>query len=495
MPVSSAARGRRRVALLNWRDTAHPEGGGSERYVEQVAEGLALRGHDVRVLCAAHDRAARDEVRAGVRYRRRGGRVSVYPRAVLHLLRRRADVVVDVQNGLPFFSRLAARCPVVVLVHHVHREQWPMVCGPRVARFGWWLESRVAPRLYRGCRYVTVSQATRRELMSLGVRGSDVEVVHNATEPPLAVDAVRADRPTLCVVSRLVPHKRVDHALVVVERLRHRWPDLRLVVVGHGWAEDDLRRRVAELGLGDRVELLGWVDELTKHRVLAGSWVHLCPSLKEGWGRAVMEAATHGVPTVAYASASGVTETVLAGTTGLLADDLDGFTAQVERLLADRELRDRMGGAARAYAASFTWEDAVGAFAELIERTERTGRRGRRDRGGSAVAVLVQRLLHRRGVVGGLLTGHDDPHRGADGERDADDGRDDNGHEGRHAVAPQSGLTGTLPAGSSPRERRRAVIATPAAAAASSASAAASASSTAAAGAESGAAAGSPGSR
>ena len=97
-------------------------------------------------------------------------------------------------------------------------------------------------------------------------------------------------------------------------RLRHRWPDLRLLVVGHGWAEDDLRARVAELGLGDRVELLGWVDERTKHQVLARSWVHLCPSLKEGWGRAVMEAATHGVPTVAYAAAGGVTETVLAGT-------------------------------------------------------------------------------------------------------------------------------------------------------------------------------------
>lgn len=489
MPVFSTARERRRVVLLNWRDTAHPEGGGSERYVEQVAEGLALRGHDVLVLCAAHDRSPRDEVRAGVRYRRRGGRLSVYPRAVLHLLRRRADVVVDVQNGLPFFSRLAARCPVLVLVHHVHREQWPVVFGPRAARLGWWVESRVAPRLYRGCRYVTVSQATRRELMSLGVRGSDVAVVHNATEPPLAVDAARADRPTLCVVSRLVPHKRVDHALAVLDRLRHRWPDLRLLVVGHGWAEDDLRARAAELELGDRVELLGWVDERTKHEALAASWVHLCPSLKEGWGRAVMEAATHGVPTVAYVAAGGVTETVLAGTTGLLADDLDGFTAQVERLLADRELRERLGRAARAHAASFTWDDAVGAFAELIERA------GRRRRGGSAAAVLVQRPLHGRGVVGGLLAGHDDPDRGADGEGDADDGRDDDGHEGRHSVAPPSGLTGTLPAGSVPRQRRRTVIADPAAAAASSASAAASASSTGAARAEPGAAAGMPGSR
>lgn len=488
MPVTSAGQ---RVAILNWRDTRHPEGGGSERYIEQVAEGLAQRGHDVRLLCAAHAESPRDEVRVGVRYRRRGGRLTVYPRAVLHLLRRPADVVVDVQNGLPFFSRFAAR-RVVVLVHHVHREQWPVVFGPLAARLGWWLESRVAPRFYRGCRYVTVSGATREELVSLGVRATDIRVVHNATEPPLAVTAARAERPTLCLVARLVPHKRVDHALAVLDRLAGRWPDLRLVVVGHGWAEDDLRERVDRLGLGDRVQLLGWVDELTKHEVLAASWVHLCPSLKEGWGRAVMEAATHGVPTVAYASAGGVTEAVLHGRTGLLADDLDGFTAAVERLLADRELRERVGADARRHAASFTWDSAVGAFAQIVG-DERAGRAGS-PAGGSAAAVLVQRLLHRRGVLGGLLAGHDDPHRGADGERDADDGRYDDGDKGRHALAPQSGLTGTLPAGSVPRQRRRAVI-TATSAAASTASAAASASRTGATGAADGGLAGSPGSR
>jgi glycosyltransferase involved in cell wall biosynthesis len=454
-----------RVVVLNWRDTAHPEGGGSERYVEAMAEGLVLRGHDVRVLCAAHGEAPRDEVRAGVRYRRRGGHLAVYPRAVLHLLRRPADVVVDVQNGLPFFSRLAAR-RVVVLVHHVHREQWPVVFGPRLARLGWWIESRVAPRLYRGCPYVTVSGSTREELVSLGVRPGDIRVVRNATEPPLAVEVQPAATPTLCVVSRLVPHKRVDHALAVLDRLRHRRPDLRLVVVGHGWAEDDLRARVRALGLADRVELLGRVDELTKHRVLAASWLHLCPSLKEGWGRAVMEAATHGVPTIAYASAGGVTEAVQDGRTGLLVDDLDGLTGAVDELLADPRRRQRMGTEARRYAAGFTWSGAVDAFADLLERC------GSRR---SAVAVVVERLLHRGGVRRGLLSGHDDPESGADRERDADDDRHDDGHESRHAGAPPSGLTGTLPAGSPERDRRRAMTGTAAAAPTSSASAAASA--------------------
>jgi glycosyltransferase involved in cell wall biosynthesis len=386
-----------------------------------------------------------------VRVRRRGGHLGVYLRAAAHLVRLRPDVVVDVQNGLPFFSRLVAR-RVVVLVHHVHREQWPVVFGPRLARVGWWIESRVAPRLYRGCPYVTVSAHTREELAGLGVRVGDIRVVHNATEPPLAVAAARSATPTLCVVSRLVPHKRVDHAVEVLHRLRDRWPGLRLVVVGHGWAAGDLAARVAALGLADRVDLLGFTDERTKHEVLASSWLHLCPSLKEGWGRAVMEAATHGVPTVAYASAGGVTEAVRDGRTGLLVDDLDGLTAAVDRLLADGAERERLGAAAERHAAGFTWAAAVAAFAELVET------RGRRR---SAVAVVVERLLHRRRAGGALLDGLLDAERGTDTERDPDDGRDDDGHEGRHALAPPSGRIGTLPAGNDERGRRHTMIPEP----------------------------------
>ena len=79
------------------------------------------------------------------------------------------DVVVDVQNGLPFFSRLVTRKPVVVLVHHVHREQWPVVYPGLPGRIGWWIERRLAPWLYRRCQYVAVSRATRTELRELGV--------------------------------------------------------------------------------------------------------------------------------------------------------------------------------------------------------------------------------------------------------------------------------------------------------------------------------------
>ena len=148
------------VLFVNWRDVNHPEGGGSERYVHRMAEGLAAAGLRVSLFCAAHDRAPAEETVGGVRVVRRGGHLSVYPRALLHVLRHRPRVVVDVQNGLPFGSSLVTRRPVVVLLHHVHREQWPIVFGRVGGAIGWWIESVLAPRLYRRSRYVTVSKAT-----------------------------------------------------------------------------------------------------------------------------------------------------------------------------------------------------------------------------------------------------------------------------------------------------------------------------------------------
>src|SRR5215208_188136 len=126
------------VLILNWRDTTHPEGGGSEVFVERVAAGLAAQGRPVTLFCAAHPGAARSERVGGIR------------------------VVVDVQNGVPFFAALWCRRPLVVLVHHVHREQWRVVMPPLQARVGWWIESWLAPRLHRHARYVAVSEATRR---------------------------------------------------------------------------------------------------------------------------------------------------------------------------------------------------------------------------------------------------------------------------------------------------------------------------------------------
>jgi glycosyltransferase involved in cell wall biosynthesis len=363
------------VLLLNWRDTTNPEGGGSERYVEEVARGLAALGWSVTVLCAAYPGSPREARRDDVRYVYRGTKVTVYLRGLLYTWLHRPDRVVDVQNGLPFFTRLVRRT-VVVLVHHVHQEQWQVVYPGRRGRLGWWLESRVAPRLYADCPYVTVSSASRDELTSLGV--TDIEVIHNGTDPAPPRQQPKASAPTVVCVGRLVPHKQIEHAVDAIAHAREVVPDARLVVVGSGWWEESLRTYVAEHGLSDAVEFRGHVSEDDKHAAYDEAWVLALPSLKEGWGLVVGEAAGHAVPTVAYRSAGGPTESVHDGVSGVLVDRPDDFAEAITRLLQDDVLRQRLSEGAAASAGRFTWCAAALAFDRLLTPTSPRSRRSGR---------------------------------------------------------------------------------------------------------------------
>jgi glycosyltransferase involved in cell wall biosynthesis len=359
----------RHVVFFSWRDTRNPEGGGAERYLEKIAAGLVARGCRVTVFCAAHAAASPVEVVDGVRYVRRGTKTSVYPHGLWSLLRRRfgkVDLVVDVQNGMPFLTRLVTRAPVVVLVHHVHREQWPVVYPGIAGRIGWWVESRLAPRVYRDCQYVAVSRATRGELQQLGVTGPRIAVVHNGTDPVVPTSTGKASTPTVCVVGRLVPHKQVEHAIDSVLALREEFPDIALHVVGGGWWEATLHEYAEEQKAGDTVVFEGQVSELRKNEVFERSWVMALPSLKEGWGLVVGEAGMHHTPTVAYRSAGGTRESIADGRSGVLAEDRAGFTEALAALIRDSSRRADLAAGAGELSRQFTWDHAQQSFAHVV---------------------------------------------------------------------------------------------------------------------------------
>ena len=368
----------RSVLLLCWRDTGHPQGGGSETYLQRIGALLAASGVDVTLRTARYPGAARREVVDGVRISRAGGHYTVYIRAGLAMVAARLglgplrqvrpDVVIDSQNGLPFLARLAFGRRVILLVHHCHREQWP-VAGPRLGRFGWFVESWLSPRLHRRNQYVTVSLPSVRDLADLGVDAGRVAVVRNGLDeaPPDTLTAPRSPQPRVVVLSRLVPHKQIEDALDAVAVLRGRVPGLHLDIVGGGWWHDRLVARAEELGISDAVTFHGHIDDVAKHAVVQRSWVHVLPSRKEGWGLAVIEAAQHGVPTIGYRGSGGLTDSVVDGVTGILVDDQAGLVDALERLLADPVLRNELGAKAAARSREFSWQQSADAMRSVCE--------------------------------------------------------------------------------------------------------------------------------
>ncbi|ADG96792.1 glycosyl transferase group 1 [Segniliparus rotundus DSM 44985] len=374
------------VLLLSWRDTTHPQGGGSEQYLERVGERLASEGVEVVVRTARHRGSARSETRDGMRFSRGGGRLTVYPRALAALaLARigigplagfRPDVIVDTHNGMGFFARLATRAPVVVLVHHCHKEQWP-VAGRLLGALGWWLESVVSPWVHRRAQYLTVSLPSLEGLVRLGVDRERAAVVRAGVDrvpagAPVGGPATRSAQPTLCVLTRLVPHKRVEDVLDALAALRaDGLAQLRLEIVGDGWWADNLRRRADELAVADAVVFHGRVDEARKHEVLARAWLHVMPSLAEGWGLAVIEAAQHGVPTVGYTGSGGLTDSILDGVTGVLVDGPEDLARVVRDLIGDHRQREALGEKARRRAREFSWAQTAAGVRQVLEAAAR----------------------------------------------------------------------------------------------------------------------------
>jgi len=371
--------------LLCWRDTGHPQGGGSETYLQRIGAQLAASGVAVTLRTARYPGAPRREVLDGVRINRAGGRYSVYVWALLAmalhelgarlglgpLRRARPDVVVDTQNGLPFLARLVYGRRVVVLTHHCHREQWP-VAGPVLGRLGWFVESRLSPRVNRRNQYVTVSLPSARDLVTLGVENARIAVVRNGLDqaPAQSLSGPRAAAPRVVVLSRLVPHKQIEDALAAVAALRARIPGVHLDIVGDGWWRRRLVDEVRRLGLSDAVSFHGHVDDLTKHHVLQSAWVHLLPSRKEGWGLAVVEAAQHRVPTIGYRSSGGLCDSVIDGVTGMLVDNHAELVDRLEELLSDPVLRDQLGAKAQTRSGEFSWGQSADAMRSVLDAVQ-----------------------------------------------------------------------------------------------------------------------------
>lgn len=368
----------RSVLLLCWRDTGHPQGGGSETYLQRIGAQLAASGVAVTLRTARYPGAARREVVDGVRISRAGGRYSVYVWALFAMaaarlgmgpLRRvRPDVVLDTQNGLPFLARLVYSRRVVLLVHHCHHEQWP-VAGPVLGRFGWLVESRLSPALHRHNQYVTVSLPSARDLVGVGVANERIALVRNGLDeaPEASLRGPRASSPRVLVLSRLVPHKQIEDALAAVALLRPSLPGLHLDIVGGGWWWQRLVDHAARLGISDAVTFHGHIDDVAKHHVMQQSWVHVLPSRKEGWGLAVVEAAQHAVPTIGYRSSGGLADSIIDGVTGVLVDSRAELVNRLQQLLDDPVLRDQLGAKAQARSAEFSWRQSADAMRSVLE--------------------------------------------------------------------------------------------------------------------------------
>jgi glycosyltransferase involved in cell wall biosynthesis len=354
------------ILVLADRDWAHHDtGGNGANLYAQISRWVAW-GQRVTMVVGDFPGAKRVE-RFGPRLvvHRMGGRVTVFPRAALAVLRgvgRDADVVLEVINGITFLTPLWLRKPRVALVHHVHRE---LFLGeyPRTGLFLYWVLERLPLLLYRRTPFLTISRSARDELVRDGIPHENITVEYLGVEPGKFQRGARAPHPRLIFVGRLKAYKRVELLLDVLEAV----PDAVLDVVGEGDHRSDIEAEVKRRGLGSRVCMHGYVDDETKAELYGRAWVNLTASASEGWSLTVMEAALCGTPSVAL-RVGGLQESIIDGETGFLAADMAQLSRRTLELVQQHDLRERLGEGAERRARTFTWDRSAGAYLEVLRR-------------------------------------------------------------------------------------------------------------------------------
>ena len=377
----AAAAGLHRVEMLAWRDLDDPEAGGSELHAAEIASRWADAGIDVTLRTSAVPGGAVEVQRDGYRVVRRGGRHLVFPRVAARGALGgigRADGLVEIWNGMPFFSPSWARCPHIVFLHHVHAEMWRMTLRPAIlARLGETIEARVAPPLYRGSQVVTLSSSSRAEIVEqLGLPADRVRVVPPGVDASFHPLGQRSPDPLVVAVGRLVPVKRFDLLVDALAELHEEHPRVRAVIAGEGYERKALEARIAHHGAGEWIHLPGRVSGEELLALYRRAWVVASASQREGWGMTLTEAAACGTPAVASRIA-GHCDAVTDGRTGLLFDDQAGLVGHLRRLITDGALRARLGRGALALASRRTWDGAARATLEVLadEKSRRTASR------------------------------------------------------------------------------------------------------------------------
>lgn len=375
----AAAAGIRRIHMLAWRDLDDVEAGGSEVHAAEVARRWAEAGIEV-VLRTSYAQGHPPKARRdGYQVIRKAGRYLVFPRAAASEAAHRygkRDALVEIWNGMPFFSPLWATGPRVVFLHHVHADMWKMVLPPNLARMGDTLERQVAPRIYRGSRMITLSPSSKEEMLDIGFKDDLVEIVPPGVDAHFRPGGTRSTTPLIVGVGRLVPVKRFDRLIRAVVDARRSAPELQLTLVGTGPDRSELEALVEELDAGSFVTFAGRVSDEELVSIYQSAWAVASASVREGWGMTLTEAAACGTPAVAT-RIPGHVDALAEDSSGLLADDQADLARQIARIATDAPLRDRLTTGALQHAGHFTWDATATKIMEILV-DEALGRPGLR---------------------------------------------------------------------------------------------------------------------
>jgi len=361
-----------RILIFNWRDTKHAWAGGSESYIHETAKNLVKKGHTVTVFCGNDGKSSHNDIVDGVYVIRRGGFYTVYFWAFLYYamkLRKKTDIIIDSENGIPFLTPLYSKKPVLLLIHHVHQDVFREHLSLPLATIAVLIETKLMPLIYKNKKVITVSESSKKEILSLGLTGrNNVEVINPGINTDLFGTAKKTAQPSMVYVGRLKEYKNLDVALLAFKEVLKDFPKAHFTIAGEGEMKPELLKLAKENDMLKNITLTGKVSEAKKKSLLSEAWIAIQPSMIEGWGITVIEANACGTPVIA-SNVKGLRDSVLHEETGILVEpnNIKLFSSAISKTLKNKKYRESLSQSALKWARNFSWEKSAEILSQTID--------------------------------------------------------------------------------------------------------------------------------
>lgn len=366
--------------------------GGAEKRMYELSRRLVRRGHEVHVFGmrwwgdeptieqdGVHLHGVCGSVPLYSEGRRSVKAAATFAKSVLQpLMKERFDVIDCYQapylHAFPTkLGAVAKRSRLAVTWHEVWRGYWRQYLG-KLGALGEVLEKVILLSL--ADRVIAVSDQTKDDLVSLGVKANKISVVPNGID----YERIQGVSPSkeeidLVYLGRLIKPKNVDVLLRAVAIIKKKSPEVKVGIVGDGPEKKSLERLAEELGIKGNVNFFGFVEDFDEVvAVMKASKVFVIPSTQEGGASIVtLEANACELPVIAVDHPLGIDKRlILSGKTGFFVELAPGAIAEkIGLLLGDERLRKKMGRNGREFAQGYDWEKITSSMENVYAETLR----------------------------------------------------------------------------------------------------------------------------
>ncbi len=371
------------ILILNWRDPKNPKAGGAEIVTDQYAQAWVNAGHRVTWFAASFKNAKEEEILNGVLIKRHGFSVfGVQMKALLWYISKKHekfDLVIDQFHGIPFFTPLYVREKKLAFIHEVAKDVWKLNPWPKPFNLipyfiGTLGEPFIFKMLYRNIPFLTVSQSTKDDLVDWGITPANITIIHNGIIAPHRTSLpVKEKNKTIIFLGAISQDKGITDAMHIFAALKRNDPQFQFWVVGRGDEPyiQKLKKLSAALGIENNVTFWGYTDEKKKFSLLARAHLLLHPSVREGWGLVIIEAASQATPAVVY-NVPGLKDSVKDGVTGIVVKEKipENMVRAIISLLSSEKKYRTFQKNCLLWAKEFEWETAIKKSLVVLQSTQ-----------------------------------------------------------------------------------------------------------------------------